>query len=129
MPPRWVDFWVVDLCVRTPEVAARALEIICDAADEADAQFEVAAVVSQPGRPRGRGRSKGGPPPPSPVTEAAMRKGVPEDRLLSPVKANEDDFLERLRELEPDLMVTAAYGNFLPQRFLDIPRLGGGGAG
>mgnify|MGYP002857306562 FL=1 len=108
----------------TPEVAASALEAILDAAEAPDAAFEVHAVVSQPGRPRGRGRSKSGPPPPSPVAEAAMRRGIPEDMVLCPVKANEPDFLQRLRDMEPDLMITAAYGNFLPQKFLDIPRLG-----
>ena len=108
----------------TPEVAASALEAILDAAEAPDAAFEAHAVVSQPGRPRGRGRSKSGPPPPSPVAEAAMRRGIPEDMVLCPVKANEPDFLQRLRDMEPDLMITAAYGNFLPQKFLDIPRLG-----
>lgn len=108
----------------TPDVAASALEAILDAAAAPDAEFEVHAVVSQPGRPRGRGRSKSGPPPPSPVAETAIARGVPEERVLCPVKANEDAFLDALREMQPDLMVTAAYGNFLPQKFLDIPRLG-----
>ena len=110
----------------TPEVAAGVLEAILDAADAPDASFEVAAVVSQPGRPRGRGRSKAkdATPPPSPVAETALARGVPEDRVLCPVKANEPAFLDELRAMAPDLMVTAAYGNFLPQKFLDIPRLG-----
>jgi methionyl-tRNA formyltransferase len=108
----------------TPEVAASALEALLDAAASPDAEFEVHAVVSQPGRPRGRGRSKSGPPPPSPVAEAAMARGVPEERILCPVKANDPAFLDALRDMAPDLMVTAAYGNFLPQKFLDIPKLG-----
>lgn len=108
----------------TPEVAAAALDAICDAAAAPDAEFEVHAVVSQPGRPRGRGRQKGGPPPPSPVAELAGARGVPDARILCPVKASEETFLEALRAMEPDLMVTAAYGNFLPRAFLDIPRLG-----
>ena len=53
-----------------------------------------------------------------------MKRGISEEMVLCPVKANEPDFLQRLRDMEPDLMVTAAYGNFLPQKFLDIPRLG-----
>jgi len=108
----------------TPEVAASALEALLDAAASPDAEFEVHAVVSQPGRPRGRGRSKSGPPPPSPVAEAAIARGVPEDRILCPAKANDPAFLDALRDMAPDLMVTAAYGNFLPQKFLDIPELG-----
>jgi methionyl-tRNA formyltransferase len=58
------------------------------------------------------------------VAECALRRGVPEDRVLCPVKANEPEFLEALARMEPDLAVTAAYGNFLPSKFLAIPRLG-----
>jgi methionyl-tRNA formyltransferase len=58
------------------------------------------------------------------VAETALRRGVPEDRVWCPVKANEPDFLDALRMVEPDLAVTAAYGNFLPRSFLEIPRLG-----
>jgi methionyl-tRNA formyltransferase len=58
------------------------------------------------------------------VAECALRRGVPEERVLCPVKANEPAFLEALERLEPDLAVTAAYGNFLPSAFLAIPRLG-----
>ena len=86
--------------------------------------FEIAAVISQPGRPRGRGRKSSGPPPPSPVTQSAIDRGVDEAKLLNPAKANEPEFLETLAKMNLDLCVTAAYGNFLPQKFLDIPRLG-----
>ena len=58
------------------------------------------------------------------MAERALRRGVPEERVLCPVKANEPAFLEALERLEPDLAVTAAYGNFLPSAFLAIPRLG-----
>ena len=73
----------------TPDVAAGALSAIFDAAETPDAAFEVHAVVSQPGRPRGRGRKSSGPPPPSPVAALAATRGVPEDFILCPVKANE----------------------------------------
>ena len=99
----------------TPDVAASALDALLDAADEPDCAWEVHAVVSQPGRPRGRGRSKSGPPPPSPVAECALRRGVPEDRVLCPVKANEPEFLEALARMEPDLAVTAASVTFSRQ--------------
>lgn len=108
----------------TPEVAASALDALLDAADDPNCAFEVHAVVSQPGRPRGRGRSKSGPPPPSPVAETALRRGVPDDRILCPVKANDTEFLDVLTSMQPDLAITAAYGNFLPSKFLSIPRLG-----
>lgn len=107
----------------TPECASDVLGKILDAAEASDAAFEVCAVVSQPGRPRGRGR-KSGEAAPSPVAELAMSRGVAEERVLCPVKANEEWFLDALRDMDVDLCVTAAYGNFLPQKFLDIPRLG-----
>lgn len=107
----------------TPDCARDVLGRMLDAASAADSMFEVTAVVSQPGRPRGRGR-KSDAPAPSPVAELAMQRGMTEDRILCPEKANEEAFLNALRKLDIDLAVTAAYGNFLPQKFLDIPRLG-----
>ena len=107
----------------TPECASEALSRVLDAAEAESSAFEVCAVVSQPGRPRGRGR-KSDAPMPSPVAELAMKRGIAEDRVLCPEKANEEWFLDALRALDVDLMVTAAYGNFLPQKFLDIPRFG-----
>ena len=104
-------------------MARDVLERVLDAANAADSTFEVTAVVSQPGRPRGRGR-KSDVPAPSPVAELAMQRGMAEDRVLCPEKANEEAFLNALRGLDIDLAITAAYGNFLPQKFLDIPRLG-----
>ena len=70
--------------------------------------FEIAAVISQPGRPRGRGRKSSGPPPPSPVTQSAIDRGVDESKLLNPAKANEPEFLETLAKMNLDLCVTAA---------------------
>ena len=108
----------------TPEVAARVFERLHDASLASDGMFEIATVISQPGRTRGRGRSSKRPPPPSPVTQSAMDRGFSESVLLNPVKANEEAFLDTLKGMHLDLCVTAAYGNFLPQKFLDIPRLG-----
>ena len=107
----------------TPECAKEVLARVLDAADGRESAFDVAAVVSQPGRPRGRGR-KSDEAAPSPVAELALRRGMAEDRVLCPEKANEEWFLDALRALDVDLAVTAAYGNFLPQKFLDIPKLG-----
>lgn len=107
----------------TPECASEVLGKVLDAAEAESATFEVCAVVSQPGRPRGRGR-KSDVPPPSPVAELALKRGMAEDRVLCPEKANEEWFLDALRALDVDVMVTAAYGNFLPQKFLDIPKFG-----
>ena len=58
------------------------------------------------------------------MTQLAIDRGFDESKLLNPVKANEPEFLETLVKMNLDLCVTAAYGNFLPQKFLDIPRFG-----
>lgn len=102
----------------TPDVAARSLELLL--AGERDGRgggFEVSAVVSQPPKRTGRKMRL----TPSPVHALAEAEGIP---LLTPNSAKEDDFLQALVDLKPDLCVTAAYGCFLPQRFLDIPSCG-----
>ncbi len=79
--------------------------------------WKVVGVVSQPDRPRGRGRKV----VPSPVSEVARQAGIP---LLQPVRLREPGFLEALSELAPDLIVVAAYGRILPPEVLSLPRLG-----
>eukprot|EP00242_Pyramimonas_sp_CCMP2087_P014775 CAMPEP_0198206426 /NCGR_PEP_ID=MMETSP1445-20131203/9972_1 /TAXON_ID=36898 /ORGANISM="Pyramimonas sp., Strain CCMP2087" /LENGTH=419 /DNA_ID=CAMNT_0043879117 /DNA_START=44 /DNA_END=1303 /DNA_ORIENTATION=+ len=107
----------------TPEVAAGVLERLLNAAEAEDACFEISAVVSQPGKPRGRGRVKGEAPP-SPVADLAAKRGVPAESILTPFKAREEAFLKAMETIAPDLCITAAYGNMLPTRFLDIPKYG-----
>src|SRR5690606_9552923 len=77
----------------------------------------VTAVVNRPDRPRGRGRAV----KPSPVKELAAELGLP---VLQPEKAGDPEFVAQLRELEPDVIVTAAYGLLLPPEVLEVPRLG-----
>ena len=102
----------------TPSVAARSLELLLDASKAGGGGgFEVAAVVSQPPQKQGRKMKL----TPSPVHELAEAEGL---NLLTPPNAKDESFLEALEALQPDLCVTAAYGCFLPQRFLDTPRLG-----
>ncbi|KEO81955.1 methionyl-tRNA formyltransferase [Tumebacillus flagellatus] len=79
--------------------------------------YEVVAVVTQPDRPKGR---KGELAPP-PVKEAALRLGLP---VLQPEKVRAEDALNELEKYDADLLVTAAYGQLLPKRLLDMPRLG-----
>lgn len=107
----------------TPAVAASSLKRIWDAsqtlrATEASPQFEIVAVVTQPPAPIGRKRVL----TPSPVHALAEALGI--EPVLTPASARDEIFLGALRELRPHLCVTAAYGNFLPQSFLDIPSLG-----
>jgi methionyl-tRNA formyltransferase len=77
----------------------------------------VVAVVSQPDRPRGRGRK----PSPSPVAETALAAGVP---LLRPERVGDRDVAEALRAHAPDLGVVVAFGQFIPKHVRTLPRLG-----
>jgi methionyl-tRNA formyltransferase len=83
---------------------------------------QVSAVVSQPGRPKGRGNKKV--PQPSEVEQLALASGLQPHQILCPEKATDKQFLETLRQLGPDLCITAAYGNYLPTTFLAIPTHG-----
>jgi methionyl-tRNA formyltransferase len=106
----------------TPQAPSCVLDALLDAAAQPSAAFTLAAVVSQPGKPRGRDRT--GPPLPSPVAARALERGYPPAQLLTPASARDESFLAAVEALQPSLCVTAAYGNFLPQRFLDAPRHG-----
>ncbi len=75
------------------------------------------AVVSQPDRPRGRGRK----PSASPVSEIAREAKLP---LLTPEHVGAPALLEELRGFAPDLGVVVAYGQFLPRALRELPRLG-----
>lgn len=95
----------------TPEIAVPSLErLISDGHD-------VCAVVTQPDRPKGRGKKLAF----SPVKEAAMRHEL---EILQPEKASQPDFLDRLRELNPDLIVVIAFGQILRKEVLDLPKYG-----
>ncbi|KAG2430426.1 hypothetical protein HXX76_009951 [Chlamydomonas incerta] len=107
----------------TPDVAAGVLQQLLTASQQPGARFEVSMVVSQPGKPRGRGNRAVAQP--SPVEALARDSGLlAPGAILCPARAKEASFLAALAELQPDLAVTAAYGNMLPQAFLDSPRLG-----
>jgi methionyl-tRNA formyltransferase len=74
-------------------------------------------VVSQPDRPRGRGRKLS----PSPVAERALAAGLP---LLRPERVGAPEAVEALRAAAPDLGVVVAFGQFLPRPVRELPRLG-----
>ncbi|KAK2971000.1 hypothetical protein RJ640_014198 [Escallonia rubra] len=101
-------------------VSASVLDTLFNASSAPDSLFEVAAVVTQPpsGRDRGRKVMR------SPVAQHALDRGFPSDLIFTPVRAGEEAFLSELRSLEPELCITAAYGNILPSKFLKIPPLG-----
>lgn len=95
----------------TPQFACPTLQRLIDRGDE------IPAVVTQPDRPKGRGQ-KSVPPP---VKELAERHGLP---VLQPIKVRAPEFIESVREMNPDVVVVVAFGQILPKALLEIPRYG-----
>jgi methionyl-tRNA formyltransferase len=96
----------------TPEVAVPALDALL-----ASGRHEVAAVVTRPDAPAGRGRRLVA----SPVAERAEEAGI---EVLKPLKPRDPEFQERLKEIAPDCCPVVAYGALLPKSALDIPAHG-----
>ena len=96
----------------TPELAAVSLRRLI-----AMPEFELAAVVTQPDQPKGRGLKL----TPSPVKEVAQQANL---LVLQPQRAREENFIQQLAALKPDLIAVAAYGQILPKAILDLPRFG-----
>jgi methionyl-tRNA formyltransferase len=82
-----------------------------------DAGHEVAALVTQPDREKGRGRVLAAPP----AKVVAERRGVP---VLQPARIKDPRAVDELRALRPDVQVVVAYGQILPRAVIDIPPLG-----
>lgn len=95
----------------TPEFAIPSLDMLVKEG------YDVVAVVTQPDKPKGRG-NKMCPPP---VKEYAIEHGI---EVLQPDKVKTEEFAEKIKEINPDLLVTAAYGKILPKSVLDIPKFG-----
>jgi len=83
-----------------------------------DSRFEVAAIVSQPDKPKGRSAT----PTPPPAVEAALKRGFPRERILQPRSINRPKVLAALREMKPDVLCVIAYGNLLKEEALALPR-------
>jgi methionyl-tRNA formyltransferase len=96
----------------TPELAAASLRALI-----AEREFQIVAVVTQPDQPKGRGLKL----QPSPVKEVAQKENLP---VLQPQRAREEQFIQQLAALQPDLIAVAAYGQILPKAILDVPRFG-----
>jgi methionyl-tRNA formyltransferase len=95
----------------TPDYAVPSLRALHDSF------HEVLAVVTQPDRPKGRGRKL----TPPPVKHTAVQYGYP---VLQPEKVRTRAFQEQMARLAPDLFIVVAFGQILPQRLLDIPGTG-----
>jgi methionyl-tRNA formyltransferase len=94
----------------TPEFAVPSLEALLGETD-------VLAVITQPDRPKGRGRQIA----PPPVAEVARTHRL---RLLQPLRLRSPEVIDTLRALAPDLNVTVAYGKIIPREVLELPPLG-----
>ena len=95
----------------TPQFAVPSLESLVAAG------HEVAAVYTQPDRPKGRGHELAH----SPVKQAAMRLATP---VRQPEKIRRPEVVEELARLETHAMVVVGYGQIIPQAIIDLPRLG-----
>jgi len=95
----------------TPDVAIPSLDAL------AESRHELAAVLTRPDAPSGRGKRLTA----SPVARRAAELGL---EVLKPQRPRDEEFVSRLIELAPDSCPVVAYGALLPQRVLDIPRHG-----
>jgi len=95
----------------TPDFAVPPLEML------AKSGHEICCVVTQQDKPKNRGMKL----QPTPVKACALAHELP---VYQPASMKEDEPYEYIKTMEPDLIVVAAYGQILPQRVLDIPRLG-----
>ena len=95
----------------TPDIAATCLKrILSDG-------FEVVGVYTQPDRPKGRGMKLAA----APVKEVALAAGLP---VFQPENFREEETVQQLRDLKPDICAVVAYGRILPQKVLDVPGFG-----
>ena len=95
----------------TPDFAVPSLQALIDS------PHDVCAVYTQPDRPAGRGQRLQA----SPVKQTALENHIP---VYQPQTLKDSDAQKQLAELQADLMIVAAYGLILPQKVLDMPRLG-----
>lgn len=91
----------------TPDVAVPSLHALIQS------EHDIAAVVTQPDKPRGRGRGVSA----SPVKQLAEEHGIP---VLQPASPKEDGFADALRVFEPQALAVVAYGHILPAAILDV---------
>lgn len=95
----------------TPDFSVPVLEALIGSG------HEVAAVVTQPDKPKGRGKETAM----SPVKETALKHGLP---VYQPVRAREASFIDEMRAIKPDVMVVIAFGQILSKELLEVPKYG-----
>ena len=97
----------------TPDFAVGSLQALCESG-----KHEILAVVTQPDRPKGRGNKL----LQTPVKEYALAQGL---TVYQPQKVKTPEFVELLHELQPELIVVAAFGQFLSKEILELPKYRG----
>ena len=96
----------------TPDFAEESLKAVYNAG------YEILGVVTNPDKPKGRGMKMMS----SPVKQYAEEKGL---KIYQPIKVrNNAEFLEKIKDLNPDIICVVAYGKILPKELLEIPKLG-----
>ena len=95
----------------TPEFAVPSLQVLLDRGEN------IVCVVTQPDRPRGRGRKI----MPPPIKELALQASIP---VLQPDTVKGAEFLSELQQFAPDIITLTAFGNILPGRIINLPPLG-----
>ncbi len=95
----------------TPDFAVGTLRALVEAG------HDVVGVVTQPDKPKGRGKAM----QPTPVKEAAMEYNIP---VYQPKRVREPEFFEILKSLAPEVIVVVAFGQIIPQSILDLPPYG-----
>ena len=96
----------------TPDFAVGSLAALAECG-----KYEIVGVVTQPDRPKGRGNKM----LMTPVKEYAISKGY---EVYQPQKVKTPEFVQILRDMQPDLIVVAAFGQFLSQEILSMPKYG-----
>lgn len=96
----------------TPDFAVGSLQALCESG-----KHEILAVVTQPDRPKGRGNKL----LQTPVKEYALEQGL---TVYQPQKVKTPEFVELLHELQSELIVVAAFGQFLSKEILELPKYG-----
>lgn len=99
------------LFMGTPDFAASILSSLMKAG------HEIIGVVTQPDKQKGRGKAMSFPP----VKELALQNNL---TIYQPLKVREADFVQMVREMAPEAIIVAAFGQLLPKSLLDIPPLG-----
>lgn len=99
------------LFMGTPDIAVPTLKTLIQS------KHNVVGVVTQPDKPKGRGKAIGC----SPVKETALQYDLP---IYQPVKVREESFVETIKEIAPDVIIVIAFGQIIPKSILELPKYG-----